>query len=67
MRKPKFRFDDAYEAVYIYSDSAMAYEYAFSFLSAKINKRDAESTMIKKAKRAEATEILAEEEAKSMW
>ena len=50
MRKPKFRFDDAYEAVYIYSDSAMAYEYAFSFLSAGINKYDSERTMIKKAK-----------------
>ena len=58
MKKPKFRFDDAYEAVYIYSVSAMAYEYAFSFLSAGINKRDAESTMIRKAKNIETIKYI---------
>ena len=53
MKKPKFRFDDCYEAVYIYSSNSIAYEYAFSFLSAGINKSDSERTMIRKAKEME--------------
>jgi len=47
----EFRFDDAYESVYEYDDSAGAYVYLMSYLSAGIDSTQALATKVRRVRR----------------
>lgn len=49
----EYRFDTAYETVYRFDDNNNVYVRVCNFMSAKINKRDSEKTMIRKMKKWE--------------